>query len=116
MGGEANYSSEASTFAFEELLGSLKDLRDKYEIPDKFIEMLRRAQNQRDMTLKQVTRGLVEIERLSKKMEKMVEEEMERRANMYRSLQEWIIAVDGTQQLQQQSDEIQQQQQPPDES
>ncbi|OKO95582.1 hypothetical protein PENSUB_11094 [Penicillium subrubescens] len=42
--GDANYSSEAS-FAFEEMLGCLKDLRGRYEIPDKFIEMLRRAQN-----------------------------------------------------------------------
>ncbi|GLI78677.1 hypothetical protein PoHVEF18_006998 [Penicillium ochrochloron] len=112
--GGANYASEAS-FAFEEMLGCLKDLRDRYEIPEKFIQMLRQAQNQRDMTLNQVTIALEEIDRLSKKMEKMVEEETERRTNMYRSLQVWIEAVDRTQE-QQHLDEAQQQQQPPDES
>jgi len=106
--GDANYSSDATAFAFEELLGSLKDLRDRYEVPDKFIKMLQRAQNQRDMTVKQVSR------RLSEKMEKMVEEEMERRTNMYRSLQVWIEGVDKTQQ--QHLDVNQEQQQPPDES
>jgi hypothetical protein len=101
-------------FAFEEMLKSLKDLANKSEIPDKFIEMLRRAQNQREMTLKQVTRGLAEIERLSKKMEKMVEVEMERRTNMYQSVQAWIDAVDQTQHKY--SGETQQQQESSDES
>lgn len=92
---DASYElRDTSLAAYEEMIQGLRELRDQYEVSEKLLGMLRKAQFQREQTLKQIDKGIAAMERFSKEIERMVKEELERRSNAHEGLREWIEAID----------------------
>ncbi|KAJ5368427.1 uncharacterized protein N7496_008187 [Penicillium cataractarum] len=92
---DASYQlRDTNLAAYEEMIQRLRELRDQYEVSEKLLGMLRKAQFQREQTLKQIDKGITTMERFSKEIERMVKEEIERRSNAHEGLREWIEAID----------------------
>lgn len=92
---DASYElRDTSLAAYAEMIQHLRELRDQYEVSEKLLGMLRKAQFQREQTLKQIDKGVAAMERFSKEIERMVKEEIERRSNAHEGLRQWIEAID----------------------